>query len=171
MAEKVLSGGDKLTKKLAEISAGMHGDLSVGFMSGATYPNGTPVAAVAFWNEFGIPEHKQPPRPFFRGMIEKESPTWPKKVAAEAKATDYDGAKVLAVMGEDIKGALQQSIVEFTTPGLSPVTIKMREARYKSKAKPTEGLVDPQGQPVMGMSKPLVDTGVMLNSITAKVDD
>lgn len=145
MADKILSGGEKLEKALAKIGEKMSGSLSVGFMEGSTYPDGTPVPVVAFWNEFGA---AGPPRPFFRQMIEKESPTWPKKIAAGAKATDYDGAKVLGTMGEDIRGALQQSINDFTSPPLSPVTIARK-----------------------GFSKPLIDTSVMLNSITFEVEE
>lgn len=137
-----------MTKKLEEIAASMGGgSVSVGFMEGATYSDGTPVAAVAFWNEFGVPAHGQPPRPFFRGMIAENSPTWADKMAKLAKATDYDGEKVLALMGEDIKGALQQSINSLTDPPLSPATVADK-----------------------GNSKPLIDTAHMLNSIAYKVE-
>lgn len=145
MAGRTLQGADGVSKALEEIAKRMGGgEVAVGFMEGATYPDGTPVAAVAFWNEFG--KEGQPPRPFFRQMIAAESPGWPKKMAALAKATDYDGDKVLALMGEDVKGALQQSINDFTTPGLAPSTIEEK-----------------------GFSKPLIDTSHMLNSIAYEV--
>lgn len=145
MTDQVLSGGDKLMKKLEEIVEKMGGGaVSVGFLEGATYPDGTPVAAVAFWNEYGKPG--QPPRPFFRQMIAKEAPTWPGKMAALAKATDYDGDRVLGLMGEDIQGALKQSINEFQSPGLAEST---------SDAK--------------GFDKPLIDTAQMINSIGYEV--
>ena len=121
------------------------GSVAVGFIDNATYPDGTPVAAVAFWNEYG--KLGQPARPFFRQMIAKESNTWAPKMARLAKATDYDGDKVLALMGEDIKGALQQSINDFSSPGLAASTIEAK-----------------------GFAKPLIDTSVMLNSITYKVE-
>lgn len=151
MVGKALSGGDALMKKLEEIAARMGGGaVSVGFLEGATYPDGTPVAAVAFWNEFGKVARgiTTPPRPFFRNMIAKESPTWPLKMAKLAKATDYDGDKVLGIMGKDIKGALQQSINDFTSPGLAQSTIDRK-----------------------GFSKPLIDTEHMLNSVGYEVSD
>jgi hypothetical protein len=148
MAEKVLSGGDKLEKALAKISDGMKGELSVGFKEGATYPDGTPVAAVAFWNEFGVPEHNQPPRPFFKAMINKESSSWPGKIAAGAKATNYDGEKVLENLGEEIAGKLQESINEFSGAPLSPATVAKKE-----------------------FDKQLIDTGKMLESVTFWVED
>ena len=145
MAGHTLQGADGVAKVLEEIARRMGGgEVAVGFMDGATYPDGTPVAAVAYWNEFG--KEGQPPRPFFRQMIAAESPAWPKKMAALAKATGYDGDKVLALMGEDIKGALQQSINDFQTPGLAPSTIAEK-----------------------GFSKPLIDTSHMLNSIAYEV--
>ena len=145
MAGHTLQGADGVAKALEAIAKRMGGgEVAVGFMEGATYPDGTPVAAVAFWNEFG--KEGQPPRPFFRQMIAAESPGWPKKMAALAKATDYDGDKVLAMMGEDVKGALQQSINDFQTPGLAPSTIEEK-----------------------GFAKPLIDTSHMLNSIAYEV--
>ena len=145
MAGHTLQGADGVAKALEEIAKRMGGgEVAVGFMDGATYPDGTPVAAVAYWNEFG--KEGQPPRPFFRQMIAAESPAWPKKMAALAKATDYDGDKVLALMGEDIKGALQQNINDFQTPGLAPSTIEQK-----------------------GFAKPLIDTSHMLNSIAYEV--
>lgn len=129
---------ERVAKRLHDIAKGMSGSVSVGFLEGATYPDGTPVAAVAFWNEFGS---SGPPRPFFRLMISNESPSWPGKVAALAKSTNFNAAKILGIMGADIEGALKQSINDFTTPGLAPSTIKRK-----------------------GFDKPLIDTGHMINS-------
>ena len=147
MADHILSGADGVSKALEEIARKMGGgEVYVGFMEGATYPDGTPVAAVAYWNEYGGPG--RPPRPFFRQMIAKESPTWAPKMAKLAKATNYDGPKVLAMMGEDIKGALQQSINDFTTPALAESTVEAK-----------------------GFAKPLIDTSHMLNSVAYEVEE
>ena len=132
-----------LEKKLAEIAKNMSGSVEVGFLEGATYPDGTPVAAVAYFNEFGS---SGPPRPFFRNMIAKESPSWGKKVAALTKSTGGDGPRVLALMGADIEGALKQSINDFTTPPLAQSTIDRK-----------------------GFDKPLIDTTHMINSTGSRV--
>lgn len=146
MPDKVLSGADGVMKALEDIARKMGGgNVAVGFMAGATYPDGTPVAAVAFWNEFGGPG--RPPRPFFRQMIAAESPTWAGKMAKLAKATDYDGDRVLALMGEDIGGGLQQSINEFTSPALAESTVEAK-----------------------GFAKPLIDTADMIKSISYQVE-
>lgn len=143
-----LKGGEGLSKALAEIAEKMGGgSVSIGFIDAAKYPDGTPVAAVAFWNEFGHKGiHPSPPRPFFRNMISKESPNWPLRMAALAKKLNYDGEQVLAIMGEDVKGALQQSINNLTDPALAPSTIADK-----------------------GFAKPLIDTGKMIHSISYEV--
>jgi hypothetical protein len=139
-----MSVAANVERKLKEIAARMSGSVEVGFLENATYPDGTPVAAVAFWNEFG--NGSAPPRPFFRGMIANESPSWPAKVAALAKSNHDDGAKVLALMGEDIQGALIQSINDFTTPELAESTKKRK-----------------------GFDKPLIDSSHMVNSTNYRV--
>jgi hypothetical protein len=139
-----MSAADKLAAHLKGLAEKFSGSVNVGFLEGATYPDGTPVAAVAFWNEYGS---SGPPRPFFRSMIEEEKPTWGGKVAKLAKATDYDGAKILALMGEDIQGALIQSINDFTTPGLAQSTIDRK-----------------------GFDKPLIDEAIMVNSTGYEVN-
>ena len=148
MPSRSLPMSERVTRHLQDLAKKLGGgSVEVGFMEGATYPDGTPVAAVAFWNEFG---HEgpapAPPRPFFRSMIAKESSGWATKMASLAKVTNFDGPKVLALLGEDISGALRDSITSLTEPALAPRTIKAK-----------------------GFAKPLVDTGHMLNSVTYRV--
>lgn len=146
MPDSILSGSDAVMKALEDIARKMGGgEVSVGFMGNATYPDGTPVAAVAFWNEFGKPPY-QPPRPFFRRMIAKESPAWPVKMARLAISCDYDAERVLALMGKDIKGALEQSINDLSDPPLKQSTIDAK-----------------------GFAKPLIEHGDMLRAITYEV--
>lgn len=140
-----LSGGDKLARKLAEIAKGMEsGSLSVGFMAGATYPDGTPVAQVAFWNEFGT--SRIPARPFFRSMISKESDGWPEILGKAAKNGGYDSRGALSVVGEAISDQLTSSIIGWTDPPNAPYTIEKK-----------------------GFNAPLRESGHMKNSITYEV--
>ena len=78
-------------------------------------------------------------------MIEAESGGWADKIAALAKAGN-DGEKILEAMGQDIQGALIQSINDLTSPPLAPSTI----ARKK-------------------FSKPLIETGHMVSSTSYRV--
>jgi len=149
MATEVISvsGGGKMDDYLKSLLSKLDcGELQVGFMEGATYPDGTTVAQVAFWDEFGT--QTSPARPFFRSMVSKESPTWGNKLAKLLKATGDDGERSLSILGEDIKGALEQSIIDTNTPPNAPSTISAK-----------------------GFNKPLIDTSHMKNSITYKVGD
>jgi hypothetical protein len=161
MAARNLKVSDNVAKKLRDIVQRMGGgSVSVGFLEGATYPDGTPVAAVAFWNEFGTTrtvesadgepkaiEHT-PARPFFRGMISKESPSWPGRLAQIAKATKFDGPRSLALMGASIEGDLKKSINDFSSPENAPSTIKRK-----------------------GFNKPLIDKAIMVNSTGYEVKE
>lgn len=144
------SGGDALERKLAEMAEklGEGKVLRVGFLENATYPDGQQVAMVAAANEFGNPANNQPPRPFFRNMIADNKDNWPDDIGRIAQATGFDGEQTLGLMGEHIKGQLQQSIRELMEPPLSPVTIEKK-----------------------GFDKPLIYTGHMLNSVDYDIRD
>ena len=142
-----LRGRAEAMRRVSEIVQDLaQGTLKVGFQGGS-YPDGTPVAAVAFWNEFGVPSRGQKPRPFFRRMISKESPHWGAKAAQLARAYNFNGERVLNALGEDIEGALKESIATLINPELRPSTVKAK-----------------------GSNKPLVDTGQMIRSPTYRVD-
>jgi hypothetical protein len=172
------SVADNVTRKLKEIATKMSGSVEVGFLEGATYPDGTPVAAVAFWDEYGHGgQFPAPPRPFFRTMIEKEKPTWGGKVGALMKATGDDGAKTLALMGEDIQGALIKSINDLTAPALSPTTLILRQIygnqpesiRARDVIAAQELVAEGYKGATGTQAKPLIWTGHMVNLTGYKV--
>ena len=145
-----LSGGDKLVTLLGDINKNVEKSnttLSVGFLEGSTYPDGTSTPLVAAVQEFGSPSRNIPPRPFFRNMIARKHNEWPSAVAALMKSNNYNVTKTLMQTGEAIKGQLQQSIKDTNTPSLASATIKAK-----------------------GFDKPLIDTGHMINSIDYKVE-
>lgn len=169
-----ITGGQKLAAALTKLAAKVSrpATLRVGFLSGATYPNGTPVAMVAAIQEYGSPKVGIPPRPFMRTMIAEKSPSWPKALKGLLKANDYDAARALDIAGEGIADQLRESIIALQEPALSPVTLMLRkmfgndhsritfadvtEARRRVKA----------GESYAGVStKPLVWTGHLLNSV------
>lgn len=144
------SGGEALERRLAELAESL-GDaktLRVGFLEGATYPDGESVAMVAAANEFGDPGMNRPPRPFFRRMIEEKSPQWGDDIGKIAVAVKYDASMLFPLMGERIKEQLQASIREFTDPALAPSTVAKK-----------------------GFDKPLIETSHMLNSVDYDVKD
>lgn len=142
-----LKGGHKLQQYLAKLAAKLKqpGTLRVGFLEGATAPNGDNLALRAWRLEFGT--SKMPPRPFFRNMIAAKSGEWPDGIAYQLKATDYNTRLTLERTGEAIKGQLKESMLDLWTPPLSPVTIAKK-----------------------GFEKPLIEHGDTINAISWEVN-
>lgn len=166
MAE--FSGGKRFEAKLKELTKQVSkpGVLKVGFMGGATYPDGTSVPFVAFMNEFGAPSRGQPPRPFFRRMIAAKSPSWGKSLENLLKSNNYDAPTALKAMGVGISQQLQASIREFLSPPLAASTIAVKSAGQSAKGKATVAKYA-----IAGPAKPLIDTGLMLKSVTFKIEE
>lgn len=126
-----LSGGAKLQAKLDEIARGLRNsyELKVGFLEGATYPDEshTPVAQVAFWLNYGT--STAPPRPFFTNMIKDKSDEWGPALADFLAESNFDVVGSLQMVGEGIRGQLQQSIIDMDSPPLSKITLMLRKMR------------------------------------------
>jgi hypothetical protein len=105
------------------------------------------VALVAAVQNFGSSAKGIPPRPFFSNMIKDNSASWGPGLGKLLKATDYDATRSLGLMGEEIKGELQESIITFSGAPLSDATVAAK-----------------------GFATPLIDTGVMLNSVDYEVE-
>ena len=143
-----LSGGAALQRTLDALASKMDKarEVRVGFLEGKTYPDGTSVPMVAAIQEFGSPEQNIPARPFFRRMIAEKSPEWGQSLGKLLAHGNYDSSQALDAMGMRISEQLRDSIIGFTDPPLSPKTIAAK-----------------------GFATPLIDTGVMLNSIDFEV--
>lgn len=119
--------------------------VDVGFFSTARYPDGTPVAAVAAWNEFGTPTI--PERAFFRGALHGSeraiSPILRAGIDPKDMALDD---RTAGLIGEVMKARIQSSIVALRDPPNAPATIARK-----------------------GSSSPLVDTGVLHGSVDYRV--
>ena len=143
MVKRVVKNID-LRKKLNE----MHNKkISVGYFSNSTYADGTPVAYVASIMEFG--EMHTPARPTIRPSLEKNKAKYydliNKAIVNSLNGSDFKtGLMIVGKMGaEDI----QAEIRNLQNPPLSIKTILKK-----------------------GHSKPLMDTKVMFQSVTFKVD-
>ena len=114
MAE--IKGGNKFQAVLQDMAGKLASaeTVKIGFLASATYPDGTPVALVAAFNEFGT--SRAPPRPFFRNMIAAKRAEWAPAIAALLEANDYDAARTLELTGQAVAGQLRQSIVETNSP-------------------------------------------------------
>lgn len=147
MAGKILDFLEQVGKTLESKQ------VKVGFVDGVIHKHSDKtIAQIAFENEYGIPEKNQPPRPFFRNAISGHSTEWADTVSRGIRAgtpTDL----LMEVVGAQIWGDVNQSITTLMEPALSPVTIALRRSRGNKS------------------TKPLVDTGEMLDGLKHEVSD
>ena len=151
------TGGKKLQRLLREAGKGGVSGVKVGFFSTARYEDGTPVAAVAAWNEFGtktIPE-----RPFFRNALAEMEDGIANiiKAGIDTKKMVVDD-RLAGRVGEYVAGQVQESITALKDPPNAPETV----ARKRKKLHGKKG--------VGGGEDPLIDTGFMHDSVTWQVE-
>lgn len=96
----------------------------MGFLEGSIDPTGMPNAQKAFWAEYGTVT--APARPAFRTVIKKQAPTWGEKLGKAVIATNYDGQKALALLGQSMRDDLENEIAQWSTPPNAPSTIKKK---------------------------------------------
>ena len=145
-------GGQKLQRLLREAGKGGVSGVKVGFFSTAKYDDkkGTPVAAVAAWNEFGTETETKtiPERPFFRRAIAEmedgisnivKAGIDTEKMVVDDRLADRVGAYAAV--------QIQESITALKEPPNAPSTTRQK-----------------------GSSNPLIDTGHMRNSVGWSVD-
>jgi len=123
------------------------------------------VAAIAAQNEYGAPHLHIPARPFLGPAISTNKTAWLDQVRRGAKRAIRGETTVLDILddlGQRASGDVAKAIKAVTSPPLSPITIERRAARYTSKTNKTNAKT---------LSKPLVDTGLMLASVTYLVEN
>ena len=119
-------GGQRLSRfiKRAKRAKSVR-SVEIGFFESAKYPDGTPVASVAAWNEFGT--ETIPERPFFRNAIDDS-----KKELLEVLTENIDprtlevDRRVAGLMGQQMVGRIQRSITTLRTPANKPVTVLLK---------------------------------------------
>lgn len=134
----------------------------VGWFASSTYPNGTPVAYVASIQEFGVPEKNIPSRSFFRSTIAEKEKDWKSKARTLAKfliKNEINADIFLETLTLVVAGDTRKKITQITSPALKQSTIN---ARLRQRADKTT---------VGSLTKPLVDTRHMLNTLTNLVED
>lgn len=144
-------GNSKLIAKLKKIgNGGKKTKLTAGFYKDAKYEDGTPVAQVAAWNNFGTIEKGgfTPPRPFFNDAIDQNMDKWAENYGKALKKTDYDVERSAKLVGEQMRSDIIDSINDWTEPPNAPETIKEK-----------------------GRNAPLKDTYHMMRSVGYQYDD
>jgi hypothetical protein len=138
-------------KKVGSLSAAlskykdMNASVRVGVLENATYPDGTPVAMVAFWNEYGT--RTSPVRAFFRTTVSEQKKNWVLSVQNLMKM-HKDPKQVMGLIGVHMQEQIVQSINTWSDPPNSAYTIAKK-----------------------GFDKPLVERGIMMRSIKSEVGD
>ena len=116
-------------KKVGSLSAAlskykdMNASVRVGVLENATYPDGTPVAMVAFWNEYGT--RTSPVRAFFRTTVSEQKKNWVLSVQNLMKMHN-DPKQVMGLIGVNIQEQLVHSINTWSDPPNAPYTIEKK---------------------------------------------
>lgn len=116
------------------------------------------VSVVAYANEFG---HGVPARPFIRPTIKKENAKWSRLMSYELKEALHKKIsveKAFDIVGQKVEGDIRETITQVYSPPLADATIKARLSKYAKQDK------------IGNLTKPLVETGYMLNTLTSKVE-
>lgn len=118
--------------------------LTVGFFD-ETYPDGKRIGRIATINEYGVPEHNQPPRPFMRYTVIKNKQKWI-NILQDILPQNMDVKRSLNILGDVVADDVSQMIKAFAVPPNRPSTIARK-----------------------GFNDPLVETGLMRDSVGWKV--
>ena len=173
MPKTTIRGGEKLKRFLREAKRA-RGEairqVDVGFFETARYPpvrtgkrggqpqKPIPVAAVAAWNEFGTRAGGwgggTPERPFFRQALAAALPEVRTIVKENIDPKTMAPSRRLGgLVGAAVQGHVQRSINTLKQPPNAPATIAIKTGG--------EG----------GRTTPLIDTGLMHQSVTWRIDD
>lgn len=140
-----------MVKRVGSLSAAlskykdMNASVRVGVLENATYPDGTPVAMVAFWNEYGT--KRSPVRAFFRTTVSEQKKNWVLSVQNLMKMHN-DPKRVMGLIGVHMQEQIVQSINTWSDPSNSAYTIAKK-----------------------GFDKPLVETALLMRSIKSEVGE
>lgn len=147
-------GGSKLQRELDKLTriSNQPQQVKVGVPSGAmNYPDGTDLVMVAAVNEFGSIDGHIPERSYLRSTVVEKADTfrgfWRRKNAKGILTGEVTADHVLDLLGQLAQAEVQRKIVSITEPPNSQATIEEK-----------------------GSSNPLVDEGLLRQSIRYEVD-
>lgn len=143
----VLSKGLKISQIIAnqypELKEGY--TIEIGIADGAKYPNGQSVADVAYCNEYGTT--KIPARPFISATYLKCSSEWGSQFEWILEQSGFKLQASLEAFANMVVGQVKNEINNIWEPALSPFTVARK-----------------------GTDKPLIDTGLLMNSIDYQIE-
>lgn len=159
-------------KQLELLVKGIQGKVAkVGWLHREQYIKGIPVAYVAAIQEYGCPEKNIPARPYFRTTILEHEKEWKSLMRKGALAimqgseTDYS---VMEKIGLKVAGDVRKTISNIWSPALAKSTVLARLRRNSATSR-IKGRVSEEQ--LGNLTKPLVDSGFMLATLTNVVED
>lgn len=135
----------------------------VGWFPSAIHEEGQPVAGIAAVQEFGSPSRGIPPRLGMRTLAEEKRAEWSATVAQVSRAAALGKIapdQVMPAVCLAAEGALRAHITKITSPPLKQSTIDARRRRLANGGAGAQASI----------AKPLVDTGILLNTLTSETD-
>ena len=139
-------GLEKFAKDLARARRGQ-GAVAIGLPKGSgSYPDGTPVIKVGVIHEFGSEDGVIPERSWLRSAMDvnrKKHRALIRKLSKSVMSGELTAKNALELLGTQAQSDIQQRIVDVNEPPNAPSTIAAK-----------------------GSSNPLVDTGLLRQSVT-----
>lgn len=154
MCAAKVAGGVKLEAALERYLKGANKTMRAGILEGSAYPDGTPTAMVAFWNEYGTSHNDNgkvnvtPPRSFMRTTAQAKGKRWSNVVGATVQRNGGDFEAALRLAGEAAMTDIKRTIATFTDPPNKPSTVAKK-----------------------GQNQVLRDTKHMMNSVAYDIVD
>jgi len=158
----------RVTRKAGKIDAlrqtvkGLDGaQARVGWFPSAKYEGGQPVAGIAAVQEFGSPARGVPPRSFFRTTATEKRESWADTVEQVSRAAaqgKIEPGRVIEAVALAAEGHVRETITKIQSPPLKQATIDARKRRLANGGAGAQATI----------AKPLVDTGILLNTLTSE---
>jgi hypothetical protein len=144
------------------------------------------VAEVAATHEFGAPSKNIPARPFIRPTIKNKENEWRDIALKKSKSVvkgKFSAHDLMELIGQTAVGDIRKTIKTLWAPPLKASTINARIRKYtndpelsESTRKRRESKLNNKKIPLLaalpeGLYKPLIETGLMLATLTHSVED
>lgn len=134
----------------------------VGWFPSAQYDGGKPVAGIAAVQEFGSESKGIPPRLGMRATFDEKQSEFrntAKTISTMVMRGQMAPENVMDAVTQAAVGAMKEHIAKVSTPALNERTVAARKRRLANGGKGATS----------GIQKPLVDTGILLTTISAEV--
>lgn len=171
-----VKGQDRVDRLRSKLRKFPHAYVQIGFFQGAgKYPgeDAPEVVEVALWNEYGT--SNMPARPFLGPAVDEHIDLinrWREEMITNIIEKDWEIQKALEAIGFRIKTLIENKIKSNVPPPNAPGTIahKQSQGQLPKKVKGQGGAEGRAALAAGGKTNTLIDTGLMLRSVTYKVN-